>query len=274
MRAAAYTEVGTPDKPGEDWFGISDSAHPTPIVVLDGGTARTNTGCAHGVSWYAHQLGSTLLEILTHRPAEALPDALSESIQTVADLHRHTCDLSHPGTPSAAVAVVRPIGENAWEHLVLGDVTVVFGTPAGLRVIVDHRISQSAPTERAEANRWPIGSPEKEALMVAMKHVELAERNRSYWIAASDPAAATHALTGVVFDVSQLGVLTDGAARVQSFGLLSWPEVIQELSTEGPASIVRRVREAEAADPLGKRWPRNKRSDDATVVYAGPWNLT
>jgi hypothetical protein len=39
------------------------------------------------------------------------------------------------------------------------------------------------------------------------------------------------------------------------------------LNESGPSELVRRVRAAEAADPQGRRWPRTKHSDDATVVY-------
>ncbi|HEY3561792.1 MAG TPA: hypothetical protein VGL05_30210 [Kribbella sp.] len=197
----------------------------------------------------------------------SLTEALATSISAVADMHRATCDLSHPGTPSAAVAIVRKIGPERWEYAVLGDVTVVFAAPDGPVVVADTRISSSASAERSEADRWLIGSPEKEAAMVAMKHEELAARNRVYWIAAADPRAASHALTGDVADVTRIAILTDGAARAQTFGLLSWQEVLDTLNAEGPRQLINRVREAEASDPDGRRWPRNKKSDDATAVY-------
>jgi hypothetical protein len=63
--------------------------------------------------------------------------------------------------------------------------------------------------------------------------------------------------------------LTDGAARiVRLFGLLSWRELLDAVDAAGPADILHRVRSVEASDPLGSTWPRNKRSDDATIVYA------
>ncbi|WP_256440388.1 hypothetical protein [Micromonospora sp. U56] len=36
----------------------------------------------------------------------------------------------------------------------------------------------------------------------------------------------------------------------------------------GPTELIRRVRAIEAADPSCMKWARNKRSDDATAVYA------
>ncbi|WP_320067889.1 hypothetical protein [Micromonospora sp. RTGN7] len=102
---------------------------------------------------------------------------------------------------------------------------------------------------------------------------ELAARNQpgGFWVATAIPAAADHAIVGSVplDEVQRLAVLTDGAARiVDLFGALDWPAVLDNLSTRGPVELMRQVRTLEGADPQGTRWPRNKRSDDATVVYA------
>jgi hypothetical protein len=62
-------------------------------------------------------------------------------------------------------------------------------------------------------------------------------------------------------------VLTDGAARAHTFGLLAWNELLDQLQDNGPAHIIQRIRTAESNDPAGQKWTRNKRSDDATMVY-------
>jgi hypothetical protein len=134
-------------------------------------------------------------------------------------------------------------------------------------------VSQTAAAERREADAHLIGSPLKDEAMIRMKHAELAMRNRSggYWIAAADPAAAEHATAGRVStgELQRFAVLTDGAARIVTpFGELSWRELLDLAETEGPEAVLRRVRAAEASDPLGQRWPRNKRSDDATLALA------
>lgn len=268
MIAAWWTEPGSLADQNEDWFGLVDGPDGgISILVLDGGTARTETGCIHGVAWYARQLGAALQTRMSADPLVPLVPTLSASISAVADLHVDSCDLNHPGTPGAAVGIVRPTGANRWEYAVLGDVAVVLDTPGSPTVVADTRISASAESERREADRWPIGTPEKDSAMVAMKHIELSERNRSYWIAAADPAAAQHALTGEVADVDRLAVLTDGAARACTFGLLSWRELLQVLDQDGPRKLVQTVRQAEDSDPAGRQWARNKKSDDATVVY-------
>jgi hypothetical protein len=250
----------------EDWY----SASPHLVVVLDGATARTTTGCVHGISWYAAHLGAALSEG-ANDSGLPLSQVLASGIARVAGLHP-SCDLSHEGTPSAAVALVRL--EDEWaEYLVLGDVSVVFDTRDGIAVVSDERVSLTAAAERREADAYLIGTPQKTEAMVRMKHAELAMRNRDegYWIAAADPAAANHALVGRVrlAGMRRFAVMTDGATRiVNQFDELSWQELLDLAEAASPESVLRRVRAAEASDPLGSQWPRNKRSDDATLVLA------
>ncbi|MEV0397167.1 hypothetical protein [Polymorphospora rubra] len=266
MDVASATAAGIPGRPNEDWAAAADGL----MVVLDGATARTATGCTHGVAWYAAQLGSSIADLAADRRVR-LDDALATAIRRTADRHRE-CDLTHPGTPSAGVAVVRLDGD-VLEYLVLGDVTVAIDTPDGIRVVTDDRVDRTATAERADVDRHPLGSAEKQAALLRMKHAELAARNRpgGYWIAAADPTAAAYAITGSLPSdaARRTALLTDGAARLVSpFGLLDWPALLDLLDTAGPTGLIRRVRAVEATDPSCLRWPRNKRGDDATVVYA------
>lgn len=264
MHIAAATAPGSPDVPNEDHFVIT----PGLVAVIDGATVRTETGCTHGAAWYAQTLGAALAYHVTWEIP--LQFVLEQAIIDVAVRHEKTCDLSHAGTPSAGVGIVHLLPDRVcW--LVLGDVTVVLDTTTGVQVVSDQRISQSAAAERAEVDRHPIGSPEKAEALIRMKHVELAARGRDYWVAAADPLVATHALTGEVpFDeLYRFAVLTDGAARqVDLFQISGWPGVLDGLRSAGPEwHIQQLVRGVERHDPLGVRFPRNKCSDDATVVY-------
>lgn len=266
LRVRATTQPATPGAPNEDWMLATEDL----VVVLDGQTARTGTGCAHGVAWYAATLGGAIADLAAD-PALSLDAVLSRAIDRTAGAHP-ACDLRHPATPSATAAIVRP-QRDAIEYLVLGDVTVLAETSDRLLVVTDARVDAAARAERHAADRHPLGSPQKRAALLRMKHAELALRNRpgGYWVAAADPAAARHAVMGAIprEAVRRLAVLSDGAARVVAlFGLTGWPGVLDLLRRHGPAALIDRVRAAEAGDPAGTRWPRNKGSDDATAVYA------
>lgn len=261
------TVAGTPGRANEDWFGVTGRT----LVVLDGATARTDTGCTHGIDWYAAKLGG---HIAGARSTLPLTEVLADAIAHVASLHPE-CDLTHPGTPSAAVGIVR-CERDMLRWCVLGDVTVVLdlGDDQPL-VISDDRVSHTAELERREADRWPIGSDEKEHILKnLMKPLELAARNvhGGYWIAATDPEAVAEAVVGEIpaANVRRIAVLTDGAARAITFGLTDWAGLLSLLNHHGPDHLIDLVRAAENADPAGIRHPRNKRSDDATAVYAQP----
>lgn len=268
MQVAIAAQPGTPDKRSED----ATATAPDALVLLDGATARTETGCIHGVAWYAKHLADAIVGELRDHASLSPARALATAITRTADLHRGTCDLAHPGTPSAAVAVVHVAGD-VLRYLVLGDVTVVLDTTNGLHVISDQRVSQTAPDERAAADAMQATDPGKPAALVRMKHAELAARNvpGGYWVATTDPTAAQHALIGEIplTDVRRAALLSDGAARaVDLFGIHDWLGVLEVLRESGPAGLIHEVRAAEASDPEAARWPRNKISDDATVIYS------
>ena len=238
------------------------------FVVVDGSTARIDGGCAHGVAWYARQLGNAILGCADSPPKEALRSAIGR----VAGLHSTSCDLAHPGTPAAAVLVVQ-VRDGVVRYALLGDVTLLVGTEDGLAVVTDDRIRRTALAERAAADRYPIGSAEKERALELMKWAEVRARDSAdgYWIASSDPEVVEHALTGTVEldGLRCLVGLTDGATRmVETFRVTSWGGLLSIVEREGVAKLLERTRRMEDSDPLGARWPRNKKSDDATVVHA------
>lgn len=88
------------------------------------------------------------------------------AITETAQAHRDTCDLKHPGTPAAALAIVQE-HHDSLRYLVLGDVTLVIDTTDGLRIVTDNRVNATANAERAAANALSAGSPDKaEALIL------------------------------------------------------------------------------------------------------------
>ncbi|MFC0436620.1 hypothetical protein [Kutzneria buriramensis] len=256
-------------KPGSVNADNEDCAacNPRAMVVLDGLTARTDTGCAHGVAWFAERLATSILDHSHLDPTEAL----RAGILHTAGLHARSCDLTNPATPCAAVGIVKIDGDRL-RYLALGDVTIVIDSGTNQLAISDLRVNKTALAERAEADALPADSSDKAAALIKMKRAEIAARNTpgGYWIAAADPSAADEAITGEMplFAVRRVAVLTDGAARaVDPFSLYSWRGALDVLTNDGPRELISQVRAAEESDPLGKLWPRNKISDDATVIF-------
>jgi Protein phosphatase 2C len=229
MQVTLATDPGTPGWPNEDFAAVAPGA----AVLLDGCTTvpRTrDTGCRHGVAWYARTLGSAVLGAITADPAPLLADALATAIAAVCASHDGTCDLANPATPAATVTAVRitPDGVNL---LALSDSVIAadYGPDRAPLVITDdHRAASVSP---AAAGRARI---------------------------------ATLPLAGL----RGIAMLSDGATRIaDSYGVLSWPDLLAVLRGPGPAELIGQVRAAEDADPDCSRWPRSKARDDATAIY-------
>lgn len=269
MRVLIASEPATPGRDNEDFA----AAAPGLAVLLDGAgiPAGLESGCSHSVAWYARTLGGLLLaEALD--PRTSLADALATSIERVNALHSQTCDLQHPGSPSATVVAVRVAGDRL-EHLVLADsVLVLDRADADPLVISDDRLAGVLARLDAPDERPPLGSAEHAAFQPARVRKLNDYRNRpgGFWVASTRPEAAGQALTGStpLDRVRAVALLSDGASRLADrFGLLTWPDLLALLDRNGPAELLAQTRDAEHSDPDGTRWPRGKAGDDATAVY-------
>ena len=229
MRIALATDPGTPGWPNEDFA----AAAPGAAVLLDGCTTTprgADTGCLHGVAWYARTLGTVFLGAITADPAPPLGDALAGAIAEVRASHEKTCDLASPRTPAATVTAVRA-GPGGFDLLTLSDSSIVADYGEGRDPVV------------------------------------LTDMHRA---AGADPDAARQARTMILAPDGLHGIalLSDGAARIADvYHLIGWPALVTVLRGEGPAGLIRRVRAAEDSDPDGARWPRSKTRDDATALY-------
>ncbi|MGH3831700.1 MAG: hypothetical protein ACRDRS_14840 [Pseudonocardiaceae bacterium] len=205
----------------------------------------------------------------TPREEATTGEALAVAIHTVAHSHADTCDLSHPGVPSATVALLRA-GPADVRCLVLSDALIVLDTSEGIEVLTDPTVNQVAAERRGAVLRERIGTPEHTHAKRAMVTERQRHRNvpGGYWVAAANPDAATHAVTTTIprHAIHRAAVLSDGGAALLDYGLADWTETLHTLQHAGPAKLITRIRAAEASDPLGERWPRYKTSDDATAA--------
>ncbi len=258
MLFSAATSPGS-SQPNEDWAAVS----PTIGVILDGVTVfdQSQTGCHHGTPWYVSKLGTHLFATASD-PAVTLADALARAIKDVAALHADTCDLEKIGAPSAAVGAVR-LGEDSVDYLVLADVTILLETVEGLSVISDDRVVDTVSDLEGQEN---IGA------QVMERRARYRNQSGGYWVAAADPSIAEHTITGHIrhAGLRNAVLMTDGAARlVTPFAQTDWRGLLALAVGSSVASAIERVRSLEASDPDGKRWPRFKRSDDATIAVIG-----
>ncbi|OQR65259.1 integrase [Streptomyces maremycinicus] len=272
MNVALASLPAEPGRANEDFAAASAGA----AVLLDGaGVAGADTGCRHGIAWFSSTLGALLLSAITAHPVRPLAECLADSIRVVRSLHEDSCDLTYRASPTSTVVAVRA-DAGALEYLVLGDSTLLLADREGkTTAITDQRLDEVGKRLRGSVDQLSTGSPEHAAALADYRDFLTGLRNRpgGFWIAGPDPQAADHALTGVVplDTLASMTLLSDGATRlVDSFELATWETTLTVLDSSGPDELIRHVREAEKGDSDGRRWPRGKATDDATVLH---WSL-
>ncbi|MFG1899104.1 hypothetical protein [Micromonospora carbonacea] len=256
-----------------------------PLVgVLDGATVPEGfaTGCVHSPAWYVRHLAARIGLAAAARPAATLVSTLAAAILAVRADHGADCDLDHPGTPSSTVCLLRESGEEA-DWLVLCDSPLVLDVGGRVRAVTDDRLEQAVADLRRTASTLPVGPGDdpvsrfRRAVTVQRQRMN---RTHGYWVAAADPDAAYHALTGTEplrgpGGLRRAALLTDGAScAVEQFGLFDWAGLLDLVAAEGPGALLDRVRAAERDRP--DRLRRHKATDDASVVLCefGPGRAT
>lgn len=246
---------------------------PNFAVVLDGATQEPGvpTGCQHSVRWLVAELGHRLCRAMLedelgaqpvsgpdHRESSegardpsasrSLRELLAAVLADLAVVHARTCDLENPSSPSATLALLRARDDHV-EYLLLGDTTVALLTSTGsVDAVTDDRLERLGDIAWSDLRRY---------------------RNRpgGFWVAGSRPAAAEHALVGLVpaDDLIAAGLFTDGATRLVDRHGYSWRTVLHLMQEEGPTGLVRHVRAAELRTEPGT-FP-GKRHDDVSAVF-------
>lgn len=246
----------------------SDFVRAQPVVD---GAGVPLAGCSHGVAWYAKHLGAFTAAALAGRPDLSLADGLSRGIEAVANLHVGTCDLDDPNTPCAAIGILR-IGAEQVDTLALSDCVVVVETAGdGPPITCDLAIEQYSKPEPVALAGLIFDTPEHREALRHLVDSQTRTRNREdgWWVASNDPEAAYHALTASYpRDLARrMAVYSDGSTRpVDQMSLYEWPAYLDLLDKLGPDGLIAHVRTIESGDPQGKRFPRTKRHDDATVI--------
>lgn len=233
------------------------------VVVLDGVSKwyTDESGCEHGTVWYVRQLSERILKHATSEMPRglSLSEAVGAALGDVARSHRGTCDLTHPWSPAATVAVLRET-ESSVDYLILADCVIVVETNFGVTALTDTRLA-----ELLRRVRHPDASEELKQHLRDGLH-RLRNHPEGYWVASADPAAAANAITGSIARsaIRRAAVLTDGAScLVDDYGQATWAQLLEL----GPDGLIDEVRRYEKNDPDRARWRRSKVHDDATAAF-------
>ncbi|HEX2774092.1 MAG TPA: hypothetical protein VHN18_16910 [Micromonosporaceae bacterium] len=245
------------------------------VGVLDGATVPDgfDTGCVHGPVWYVQHLAARLALAAAARPTATLAGHLAAAILAVRSDHADRCDLEHPGTPSSTVCLLRRAADHV-DYLVLCDSPLVVDLGDRVDLVTDGRLAAAATQVRQTAAALTGPDVDRATAFRRATEVQRQAMNQThgYWVAAANPDAAYHAVTGDLplfgpHRVRRAALLSDGATgAVDRFGLFDWRGLLDLIERDGPGELIRRVRAAEHADDGQRTGTRFKRYDDASVV--------
>ena len=264
---------GDPAKSNEDAFGQEEQA----AVVIDGATPLGD-GLMPGPSdaaWIAQFGARRLMAHLRDGDGarKALRAALGDAQKSFEALRRHEPEEMWQ-TPCASM-MFAAANEKGVEFLWYGDCAALLRQgDAPVTVIGETFDKRAAEAARAQA----IAREKKLSPAAGLSRPEFigalrATRNRinsgSYWLFSPDVAAAAHVSRRVIKAApgSMLLLATDGfLALASDYGAYSADSLMTAAQEKGLAALGEELRAIEAGDSGGDKFPRFKKSDDATAL--------
>jgi serine/threonine protein phosphatase PrpC len=264
---------GDPAKANEDAFGQRADA----AVVIDGAT-MLGDGLMPGPSdaaWIAQFGARRLMAHLGEGDGarKALRAALADTQKSFEALRRHEPEDVWQ-TPCASMMLAMQ-SESGLEFLWFGDCAALVKQDEGPVLVVGETMDKrAAEAERArgiakEKNLSPASGLRRPEFIDALRAARNRINSGSNWLFSPDVRAASHVSRRVVKVQPGSTVLlaTDGLlALVSDYGAYSTDGLMAAAMDKGLAALGEELRAIESGDVGGDKFPRFKKSDDATSL--------
>ena len=257
--------------------GASALGAPSTVEGMSGAAWLSATASAFlaTVSWDGRQLTDVLADLLDHVAEQGRRIGLGKADPACSD---PSCSDCSERFPTATLSLARQRDGDLLDLCLLGDSPIVLAEPGGrTRVFLDPQFA-GVEERLLEPVRAGIAAGDDPGAVYRRARAVLLERRRrrntagGAWVLSDVPEAARHAFTCTLRlrGGEELLAMSDGFARlVEPFGLVSdHRELLAAVGRGEAESLLRRLREAERADPDCSRYPRFGVSDDATVIHA------
>jgi hypothetical protein len=265
---------GNPAKPNDDAFCHSE----TLAAVFDGATGLGEQilPVDSDAAWIARRgaEGLILHEAANLAPREILRRAAADAEKQFLELRLRPPAETYE-IPFASMMFVSQKG-NGIEALWFGDCAALVKPPRETTRIVgdalDKRAAEAARVAKlASARNLPpaAGVNRTEylpALRAARNCVNTAEGN---WAFSPDARCADHAqsLAFAAPPGTRILLVSDGfLALASDYGRYDADGLLEAATSKGLRALYNEIREIENADPEGRKYPRFKKSDDATAI--------
>lgn len=269
----ALTIPGNPAKPNDDAFAQIENA----AVVFDGATGLGDPLMPgeSDAAWLAKFGARRLMAHAAHRrPKDAMRATLADAENSFKGLRRRAPVANYEMPFASMMFVAR--NEEGLEALWYGDCGAlvkrgdesveIVGEAFEKRAMEASRVKMLADA-RGLAPAAGINRPEYlEALRKARNRVNTDKGN---WLFGPDARAADHVAQAQIAAPAGTYVLlaSDGFLLLAGdYGLYSPDALVQAALSKGLEALGEELRAIEETDPEGRRFPRFKKSDDATAL--------
>jgi hypothetical protein len=265
--------AGDPLKPNDDAFGHVDRA----AVVLDGATSLGDPLMPgdSDAAWIAHFGARRLMAHVRDGdvPKDALRHTFEDAKKSFEALRRHE-PREQWEIPMASMAFA-VAAKNGFDFLWYGDCAGLLLRPgAKVEVLGDsfeskqHEAQGAAKAAKA-LNRAPVSSGSLAPYLAGLRKQRNKVNSGTNWAFSPEPRAADHVQRAPVVAPSGALLLlaSDGfLALATDYGRYSPHTLMERAASRGLAALGEELREIEDADPQGHKYPRFKKSDDATAL--------
>jgi hypothetical protein len=264
---------GDPAKPNEDAF----SQDPKAAVVIDGATTLGDSLMPgpSDAAWIAQFGARRLMAHLRDGDGarKALRAALGETQKSFEALRRHEVEEKWQ-TPCASMMLAVP-NQTGLECLWFGDCAALLKQGDEAVVVIGETMdkrSDEASRARAiakEKNLSPASSLSRPEFLDRLRAARNRINSGNHWLFSPDVKAASHVSRRVIKATpgSVLLLASDGfLALASDYGAYSIDGLMAAAQAKGLAALGEELRAIEDQDSGGDKFPRFKKSDDATAL--------
>ena len=264
---------GDPAKANEDFLAQNQTA----ALVMDGATPLGDSLMPgpSDAAWIA-QFGSRRLMAHLEQgnsARKALREALADTQKSFAALRRHPPEEMWQ-TPCASMMLAVP-DDGEVEFLWFGDcAALVKQDDAAVTVVGETFDKRAAEAQRARAiakekNLSPASGLSRPEFIGTLRSSRNRINSGSSWLFSPDARAASHVSRRIIRIApgAVLLLATDGfLALASDYGVYSADSLMEAALSKGLAALGDELRVIEAGDTGGDKFPRFKKSDDATAL--------
>lgn len=260
----------------EDIFGVCHHG----AWVLDGSTGLTKVNVTKSDSdamWLVKQWNEYLYKNINNdmNLYEIIHAGIAHTKENFRKLQGRN-KLDYIDLPSSSISIIR-YNHEYLEYFILGDCCILYKDSDRVQRIYDDRVSRldKRVIERITEIRETKKVSALEARLMCLEDLkrnrQLKNTREGYWVLGFDEEAVCHALTGklAVHNKINICMITDGFSQYyDTFNLAeNEAEFFKKLENEDVKDLLLQMRRVQDMDEFCEKYPRLKKSDDATLVY-------